>query len=88
MIAEDREPDRRIAAAVGVSRRTINYWKKRPDVSARVQEISDQASARLEVQYERFQWLWERECCRMDLCGKDSIFRRVALERLREMGAL
>lgn len=26
MIAEDREPDHRIAAAVGVSLRTIAYW--------------------------------------------------------------
>jgi len=59
MIAEDREPDHRIAAAVGVSRRTINYWKKRPDVSARVQEIAEEVSARLAAHYARYEWLRE-----------------------------
>ena len=31
MSAEDREPDDRIAAAVGVSLLTIEHWKKRID---------------------------------------------------------
>ena len=29
IIAEDREPDHRIAESIGVSRRTIENWKKR-----------------------------------------------------------
>lgn len=87
MIAEDREPDDRIAAIVGVSRRTIAYWKKRPDVKARIQKIADEASARMEVHYERLDWLRERECCRMALSSKNSITRRAALMRLRELGS-
>ncbi len=31
MTAEDREPDDRIATAVGVSLSTIEHWKKRID---------------------------------------------------------
>jgi len=46
MIAEDRETDQRIAAVVGVSRRTIEYWKHRPDIKARISEICDAASER------------------------------------------
>src|SRR2546421_245103 len=88
MIAEDREPDHRIAAAVGVSRRTIEYWKKRSDVRARVQEIAEEAGARMSAHYERRAWLWERECCRMALNSKSPVARRVALARLQEMGAL
>ena len=88
MIAHDTEPDYRIAEAVGVSRRTVNYWKKRPDVSTRVQEISDELSARLEAHYARLEWLRELECCRLELRSKNPITKQVALMRLREMGAL
>ena len=86
MIAEDREPDHRIAATVGVSLRTIQYWKKRPDVRARIQRIANEAAARMAAHYERVEWLRERECCRMGLSSKNSITRRVSLMRLREMG--
>lgn len=85
MIAEDREPDYRIAAAVGVSRRTIEYWKKRPDVKARIQEIADEVSARIAANYERFEWLRERDCLLWQASRGNSIIKRVALERLREM---
>jgi hypothetical protein len=88
MIAEDREPDYRIAASVGVSLRTVQYWKKRRDVKARVQEIADEAATRLEAHYDRLEWLRERECCQMDLNSGNPITKRVALMRLREMGAL
>jgi Putative ATPase subunit of terminase (gpP-like) len=88
MIAADTEPDHRIAAMVGVSRRTIAYWKKRPDVQARVQKIVTTAAQRLEAHIERHSWLWERECCLRALESKSLIARRVALEQLREMGAL
>lgn len=88
MIAEDREPDHRIATAVGVSRRTIEYWKKRPDIRARVQEISGEVSARIAGQYEHFAWLQERESCRLALRSKNVMVRQAALARLQEMGAL
>jgi hypothetical protein len=88
MIAEDCEPDHRIAAAVGVSRRTIEYWKHRPDVRARVQEIAEEVSARLAAHYARYEWLRERESCRMILDSKSPTLKRVALLRLQEMGAL
>jgi hypothetical protein len=85
MIAEDREPDHRIATAVGVSRRTIEYWKHRPDVRARVQEIAEEVSARLAAYYARYEWLRERESCRMILDSKSPILKRAALLRLQEM---
>jgi len=88
MIVEDREPDYRIAATVGVSLRTIQYWKKRPDVKARIQEIADGAAARIEAHFDRLEWLRERECCQMQTASKNDITKRVALIRLREMGAL
>jgi len=86
MIAEDREPDHRIAAAVGVSRRTIEYWKKRADVAARIQEVADKAAARMEAHYDRLEWLEERERCKMTLGSKSYPARVAALARLREMG--
>jgi hypothetical protein len=52
MKAEDREPDYRIAAAVVLSVRTIQYWKKRSDVSARIQEIAKEVEARLAAHYD------------------------------------
>jgi hypothetical protein len=88
MIAADTEPDYRIAAMVGVSRRTIAYWKNRQDVRARVQEIANAASRRIEAQIERQWWLWDRECCLGILNSGNPIARRVALAQLREMGAL
>ena len=88
MIAEDFEPDHRIAAVVGVSRRTIEYWKNRADVRARIQEIADKAAARMEAHYERLEWLRERECCKMTLGSKNYPAKLAALARLKEMGAL
>ena len=88
MIAEDREPDHRIARALGVSRRTVQYWKKRPEVRARIREIVKEARARLEAHYERLEWLRERESCRIGLDSKNPITKRVMLMRLLEMRAL
>jgi hypothetical protein len=88
MIAEDREPDYLIAAAVGVSLRTIQYWKKRPDVKARIQEIANQTAIRLAAQYEHFERLREREICRMHLSGNNLPVKLTALARLREIDAL
>ena len=88
MIAEDLETDHRIATAVKVSRRTIQYWKKRPDVMARVQEIADRAAKRLDAHYDRLESLQDQESCRMSLSSRSELVRRAALIRLREMGAL
>ncbi|HET9284973.1 MAG TPA: hypothetical protein VFR24_23725 [Candidatus Angelobacter sp.] len=86
MIAEDRETDQQIAAAVGVSRRAIEYWKHRPDIKARISEICEAASARLQSYVERHEWLWERDCLRQQVStSKSSIARRVALEQLQEL---
>jgi hypothetical protein len=88
MIAEDLEPDYRIAEVVGVSRRTIEYWKKRPDVKARIREIANEAAALMKAHHARLEWLREWECCQMSLNGRNYIMKRVALMRLREMGAI
>ena len=88
MIAEDRETDYQIAKAVGVSLRTIQYWKRRPDVSARIEQIADEVGARLDEHYERFEWLREKESLEMQLNGKSDFMKHVALARLREMGAI
>lgn len=88
MIAEDRETDEGIAATVRVSRRTIEYWKKRRDVRRRIGEILKEVSARMAAHYERFEWLQERKSCLSLARSRDSIVRNVALARLREMGAL
>ena len=88
MIAEDFEPDHRIAAAVGVSRRTIEYWKNRADVRARIQEIADRAAKRMDAHYDHLEWLRDLESCRMLLGSKSELVRLTALARLKEMGAL
>jgi len=88
MIAEDYEPDYRIAAALRVSRRTIEYWKKRPDVMARVQEIAERVAKRLDAHYDRLAWLRDRESCQMSLGSRNELVRLSALMRLKEMGAL
>jgi hypothetical protein len=89
LLAEDRQTDERIAAAVGVSRRTIEYWKHRPEIKARISEICDVAAAKMQAQIERHEWLWERDCLRQQAStSKSAIARRVAYQQLREMGAL
>ena len=85
MIAEDCEPDHRIARALGVSRRTVQYWKKRPEVRARIREIVKEAVAQLDAHYERLEWLWEVEICREGFASKNPITKRVALMRFQEL---
>jgi len=88
MIAEDRQTDQQIAAAVGVSRRTIAYWKHRSDIKSRISEICEGAAARMESRIERHEWLWERDCLRRRAStSKSAIARRVAFQLLQEMGA-
>jgi hypothetical protein len=88
MIAEDRQTDQKIAAAVGVSRRTIEYWKHRPEIKSRISEICDMASARMQNRMERHEWLWERDCLRRQAStSKSPVARRVAFQLLQEMGA-
>jgi hypothetical protein len=43
------------ATAVGVYLRTIEYYKKRPDVKARIREIADKAAALIETNYDGLQ---------------------------------
>lgn len=89
LLAEDRQTDQQIAAAVGVTRRTIGYWKCRPEIEARISEICDLAATRLQNHSERREWLWERDCLRREAStSKNSIARRVAVQMLQEMGAL
>src|SRR5882724_4325390 len=66
MIAEDRQTDQQIASTVGVSRRTIAYWKLRPEIKSRISEICEVAAARMEGRMERHEWLWERDCLRRE----------------------
>jgi Homeodomain-like domain len=88
LIAEDRQTDQQIAAAVGVSRRTIAYWKLRPEIKSRISEICEVAAARMESRMERHEWLWERDCLRREAStSKSAIARRVAFQLLQEMGA-
>jgi hypothetical protein len=88
MIAEDRQTDQQIAGAVGVSRRTIAYWKHRPEIKSRISEICEVAAARMESRTERHEWLWERDCLRQQAStSKSAIAHRVALQLLQEMGA-
>ena len=89
MIAEDRETDQQIAVVVGVSRRTIEYWKHRPEIQARITELCELAAARMQSQMERREWLWERDCLLQQAkTSKSHVARRVAVAQLSEMGAL
>lgn len=38
LVAQDELPDKQIAEAVGISERTLERWKRRPEFMARVQE--------------------------------------------------
>jgi DNA-binding XRE family transcriptional regulator len=88
MIAEDRQTDQQIASSVGVSRRTIAYWKLRPEIKARISEICEVAAARMESRSERHEWLWERDCLRREAStSKSAIASRVAFQLFQEMGA-
>ena len=76
MIAEDRETDQRIAAAVGVSRRTIEYWKHQPEIQARIAEICEAVSARLQNRIERH----ERLRARLSYAGRPALAKVQSLE--------
>jgi hypothetical protein len=39
LLVEDRLTDQQIASQIGVSRRTIGYWKAHPDFIARVEKV-------------------------------------------------
>jgi transposase len=89
LIAEDRKTDQQIAEIVGVSRRTVESWKHRPAIKKRIAEICDIAASRLDARMVRHEWLWERDCLRRQAnTSKSPVARRVAVEQLREMGAL
>lgn len=87
MIAEDRETDQQIAVVVGVSRRTIEYWKHRPEIKVRIAEICDAAAGRMQNRMERHEWLWERDCLRQEAkSSKSPVARRVSIAQLQETG--
>jgi predicted phage gp36 major capsid-like protein len=89
LLAEDRKTDEQIAVIVGISRRTIQYWKHRPEIKSRIEEICELAATRLNARIERHEWLWERDCLRREAkTSKSQIARRVAIAQLSEMSAL
>lgn len=47
LVAEDRLPDKEIAARVGITERQLNRWKLEPVFSARVQEIVTEFAKRV-----------------------------------------
>jgi hypothetical protein len=55
LIAEDFELANRIVAAAGVSWFTIEYWKKRPHATARIEDAADEAAARMAAHYQRLE---------------------------------
>ena len=86
MIAEDRETDQQIAVVVGVSRRTVGYWKHRPEIQARIAELCELAATRMQSQVERHESFWERECLRRQaMKSKSPLARNVAIAQLHEM---
>jgi len=86
MIAGDRETDQQIAAVVGVSRRTIEYWKHRNEIQARIAELCELAAERMQKREEQHEWLWERECLRQQARTSNSpVARKVAIAQLQGM---
>jgi hypothetical protein len=85
MLAEDRETDQQIAVVLGVSRRTIEYWKHRPEIQARIVELCEFAAARMQNRVEQHEWFWERECLRRQAqASKSPVARRVAVAQVQD----